>query len=118
VAIVEDEMLLAMDYEDILTSHGAAVVGTSTRGHAAIEVAREQRPDVAIMDIMLPGKLDGIDVARVVRAHLHIGVVFVSASQDEDIGARIDALHGPELLSKPVAPERLVEAVRRAAGLD
>ena len=62
--IVEDEAVIALGLEQRLTEIGYDVIGTFHSGEAAVENARSLSPDLILMDIMMPGDLDGIDVAK------------------------------------------------------
>ena len=58
--VVEDEAIVAADLEDRLNRMGYVVVGTAESGEEAIQMARELKPDLVFMDIMLKGEMDGI----------------------------------------------------------
>jgi DNA-binding NarL/FixJ family response regulator len=70
VLIADDQRLFAEALEAILSSDGRIeVVGRAFDGRAAVELARERRPDVVLMDIAMP-VMDGIDATREIRAEL------------------------------------------------
>jgi two-component system, response regulator PdtaR len=117
VLIVEDEAMVQHLLEDMIVSHGGDVVAVTPWGTTAVMLAGQHRPDVALMDVALYGDMDGIDAARAIMARFHIPIVFISGKTDPDLGARIAALNGPELLDKPAAANRLIPAIRRACGL-
>ena len=117
--MVEDEPLISMGLETILAEHGAIVVSSTGLGSSALVDALEHRPDVVVMDIVLFGGLDGVEAARLVHDRVGTAVVFVSAwADDAATRARVAALKGPELLAKPVQPDQLIAAIRRACGID
>jgi DNA-binding response OmpR family regulator len=91
-------------------------VDTASRGDEALERVRANRPDVVVLDVMMPG-LDGWEVARQLKENAsarHIPVIFLSArAQDED-RQRGYALGVDEYVTKPFDPAHLVEIVRRA----
>jgi len=119
IAVVEDEPLISMGLETILAEHGAIVVSSTGLGSSALVDALEHRPDVVVMDIVLFGGLDGVEAARLVHDRVGTAVVFVSAwADDAATRARVAALKGPELLAKPVQPDQLIAAIRRACGID
>ena len=67
MVIAEDEAIIRLDLKEILTSAGYEVVGESGRGDEAVELVAEHQPDLAILDIKMPG-MDGLRAAR--RDHL------------------------------------------------
>lgn len=91
-------------------------VDTASRGEEALEKVRENRPDVVVLDVMMPG-IDGWEVCRQLKenpAVRHIPVIFLSArAQDED-RQRGYALGVDEYVTKPFDPAHLVEIVRRS----
>ena len=61
--LAEDEAIIRLDLKETLEEEGYEVVGETGRGDEAVALARELRPDLAILDIKMPG-LDGLEVAR------------------------------------------------------
>ena len=66
ILIVEDEAVIALGLKRILTKMGYDVIGITYSGEEALETARSTRPDLILMDIMIPDKLDGISVDLVI----------------------------------------------------
>ncbi|WP_294642493.1 response regulator [uncultured Aureimonas sp.] len=89
VMIVEDEMLLAMDLEDILTDAGYRVIGNAVDMHQAIALCEKhgQRIDIAIMDVHLARGTSGVETAKVLRQRWNIPSLFVSGNIDEKMQA-------------------------------
>lgn len=83
ILIVEDEKIIALDLQRRLERFGYSVVGMASDGAEAVAAAREGRPDIILMDIMLAGAMDGIEAAKQVRAELGIPVIFLTAYTDE-----------------------------------
>jgi PAS domain S-box-containing protein len=79
IMVVDDEVTVAMALEESLSNMGYDVVGRASSGEAAIDMARHQRPDLVLMDIVMPGKVDGIDASEIIRKELNIPVIFVTA---------------------------------------
>jgi len=67
VVIAEDEAIIRMDLRETLEEEGYEVVGETGRGDQAVDLVRELLPDLAILDVKMPG-LDGLEVARIVNA--------------------------------------------------
>jgi CheY-like chemotaxis protein len=76
ILIVEDEHIIAWDLERRLTRLGYAVLGIVSSGQDAIEKALELRPDLILMDIRLPGNMDGIEAAERIRAQLQTVILY------------------------------------------
>jgi len=91
VFVAEDEAIIRLDIVETLRSMGYDVVGEAARGDVAEQQIRELQPDVAILDIKMPGKT-GIEVAQALTEDLVCAVVILSAfSQDGLVGEAIDA---------------------------
>lgn len=86
ILIVEDEALIASDLQMRLENMGYSVVGVAATGKEALKLIAEKRPDLVLMDIVLRGEMDGVDVARRVK-ELRVPVVLLTAYSDpETIG--------------------------------
>jgi len=83
ILIVEDEAIVSADIQDRLISYGYAIAGATGSGEKAVELARELKPDLALMDIILSGDMDGAEAARIIRQELRLPVVFLTANSDE-----------------------------------
>jgi DNA-binding LytR/AlgR family response regulator len=96
VLVVEDESIVSKDIQHSLTKLGYTVVGAASTGEKALEIAREFQPDIILMDIMLKGEMNGIQVAEIVRKELNIPIIFLTAYADEATlsKAKITEPHG------------------------
>ncbi|TNE56130.1 MAG: response regulator transcription factor [Bacteroidetes bacterium] len=83
VLVVEDESIVSKDIQHSLKKLGYQVVGAAATGDKALELARETNPDIVLMDIMLKGDMNGIEVAEVVKNELNTPVIFLTAYADE-----------------------------------
>ncbi len=83
ILLVEDEVIVALDIKNRLTSLGYDVVGLASEGAQAITMAQSLRPDLVLMDIMLDGDMDGIDAACEIRNISNTPVVYLTAFTDE-----------------------------------
>lgn len=108
--VVDDEQPLLQVIHGYLTGEGFDVV-TAGDGEAALAAAREHRPDVVILDLMLPG-IDGIEVCRRIRASSEAYIIMLTARNtevDKVIGLSVGA---DDYLTKPFSPRELVARVR------
>lgn len=83
ILVVEDEAIVSKDIQNSLVKLGYTVVGAAATAEKAIELVREQHPDLILMDIMLKGDLTGIDAAEAIRKEFSIPVIFLTAYADE-----------------------------------
>lgn len=83
ILVVEDESIVSKDIQHSLNKLGYNVVGAASTGEKALELARSERPDIVLMDIMLKGDMNGIETAEIIRTELAVPVVFLTAYADE-----------------------------------
>ena len=110
ILVVEDERQIAQIAADYLKRAGFAVIASGD-GESAIAVARDRRPDLIVLDLGLP-RLDGVEVARTLRAESNVPIIMLTARVEED-----DRLLGLELgaddyITKPFSPRELVARVQ------
>jgi CheY-like chemotaxis protein len=115
VLIVDDDPAVATVLEDMVLEAGGESVGIITSALAAIGAAAVISPDVVLMDVRLPGAMDGIEAAGIIRARGSAAVVVITgAAADPDIRSRLKALDGIEVVFKPVLENELRAAILRA----
>jgi len=101
ILIVEDEGIIAADIEDRLKRLGYEASGWASTGEEAIGLAVSTNPDLILMDIMLKGPMDGIEVAEQVRRQYDVPVIFLTAFSDETLLERAVAIEPFSYLLKP-----------------
>ena len=84
ILIVDDEWLTRLEIEEMLTDLGYDVAGQAETGAEAVAMARELNPDLILMDVKMPGEMNGIDAAREIKAELGTPIVFVSGYGDPE----------------------------------
>jgi DNA-binding response OmpR family regulator len=110
VLLVEDDRRLATLTRDYLERHGL-VVTLAADGPRGLELARRQRFDVVLLDLMLPG-MDGLDLCRALRQHSDVPVVMITARGEEAdrvLGLEIGA---DDYLAKPFSARELLARIR------
>ena len=113
--IVEDEIIIALDLEDTMSTLGFDSCGLAPSDRKARSLAMSDQPDIALMDVCLEGGREGIETARWLREVCGASIVFVTANRDEGTLARIhERVPGAPVLSKPVYREQLAKAVSEA----
>jgi len=90
VVIADDESIIRLDLKEILEGDGYFVVGEAARGDDALAMIKEHEPDLALLDIKMPG-LDGIEVAKALKGSRTIVVLLTAFSQRSLIESARDA---------------------------
>jgi DNA-binding NarL/FixJ family response regulator len=114
VLIVEDDYLIAMQMEAALSDAGFDVTGVASSAEEALELAAARRPALAVMDVRLGGRRDGIDAALELFGSQGIRCVFATAHYDARVRARAQPAAPLAWVPKPYAMPALVGAVQRA----
>jgi PAS domain S-box-containing protein len=109
--LVEDDSLVAADLGLLLGQLGFAVAGIATTGDDALRLATERRPDLALMDIRISGRMDGIETAELLRSRFDIPVVFLSAHADNVTMDRAKLSRPYGYLLKPFKSSELRTAI-------
>jgi DNA-binding response OmpR family regulator len=117
ILVVEDDSMIAWDLSLSLQEAGLEVCGVAATGAAALDLARAKRPDLVVMDIHLRGQMDGIEVAKALRASgSRVPIIFVTGFGDSATARRIRTVDSAGYLLKPVLRDELVASVARALG--
>ncbi len=83
ILIVEDEILVARDLQLRLTEMGYTVPSVATTGMQAIQNIKAELPDIVLMDIILQGKMDGIETADIIHSEFDVPVIYLTAHGEE-----------------------------------
>ena len=110
VVIAEDEAIIRLDLKEILTSAGYDVVGESGRGDEAVELVAQHRPDLAILDIKMPG-MDGLRAAREITSQYQVAVMLLTAFSQRDLIEEARDAGVAAYLVKPFQARELLPAV-------
>ena len=115
VVLAEDEAIIRLDLREILEEEGYAVVAETGRGDEAIDLVRDLRPDLAILDIKMPG-LDGLSAARVIAGERLSAVLVLTAFSQHDLVEQARDAGALAYLVKPFQKSDLVPAIEMALG--
>ena len=115
VLIAEDEALIRLDLKEMLTEEGFEVVAEVADGAAAVERARELRPDLAILDIKMP-VMDGLEAAERITDERLAPVLILTAFSQRDLIERARRAGAMAYLVKPFQKHDLLPAIEIAAG--
>ncbi len=114
ILVVEDNTIIAAHLQRILIGFGYKVPRTVTTGEAAVQVVNEIKPDLALIDIQLAGKMDGIEAARCMRSSLDIPIVFLTAFAEEERLEQAKSTEPYGYLVKPVQERELYATLEMA----
>ncbi len=114
IMVVDDEATITTQLEERLTSMGYKVVSTASSGKEAIKKARETNPDLILMDIVMPGKIDGIKAAKSIKKEFDIPVVFLTAYGDDQFIQRAKTVEPLGYIIKPYNVNELKAAIEIA----
>ncbi len=115
VVIAEDEAIIRLDLRETLEEAGYEVVGETGRGDEAVSLVKEHEPDLAILDIKMPG-LDGLSAAREITGERRAAVLILTAFSQRDLVDRARDAGALAYLVKPFQRSELVPAVEVALG--
>src|SRR5918997_5483980 len=113
VLIAEDEAIIRLDLKEMLEEEGFSVVGEASDGEAAVRLAREQTPDLVIMDVKMPG-MDGLTAAERIVAEELSAVLILTAFSQRDLVHRAAEAGAIGYLLKPFQKSDLVPAIEVA----
>lgn len=114
ILITEDEVLIAREIEMTLQEMGYVVAGIASDGQTALEQVAKTKPDLVLMDIVIPGDVDGIETADQIRVRFQIPVVFLTAYADADTLQRAKITEPFGYVLKPFQPQELHSAIQIA----
>lgn len=105
ILIVEDELIAAENISRNLKQEGYEIVGVVSTGEEAIKEAIANHPDLVLMDIMLPGDIDGINAANTIQTQLQIPIIYMTAYADNDTLEKAKNTQPYGYLVKPFKPQ-------------
>lgn len=115
IVIAEDEAIIRMDLVETLTEEGYEVVGEAGDGDAAVELVHLLEPDVAILDVKMPGR-DGISAARQLTEERACAVVLLTAFSQRELIEQARDAGVMAYVVKPFERSDLVPAIEIALG--
>jgi len=110
ILIADDESLILMDLREMLSNLGYLIVGEASDGVSAVNMARELKPDLVIMDVMMPA-MDGIEAAKLLTAERIAPVLLLTAYSQEDLVERAKEAGVVGYLVKPFRESNLAPAI-------
>jgi CheY-like chemotaxis protein len=118
ILCVDDDNILLRTLSGLLSAHDFQPL-TATDGPSGMEMAKRERPDLILLDILMPG-LDGLDACRRLRADAHlkeIPIIIMTAMEDPKLNVKAFKAGATLALKKPLDPQRLISTVKTALAL-
>ena len=113
IVIADDEALICMDLREMLEEAGHEVVGVGSDGVEALDLVKEKRPDLVILDVKMP-RLDGLQAAKMIAHDNLAPVVLLTAFGDEDMIEKAKKSMVFGYVMKPVEERTLFPAIQIA----
>ena len=114
ILIVDDEIDFLTYMDETLTRMGYEIAGMAITGESAVENARLLRPDLILMDIVMPGQLDGIEAAIIVHDEMNVPIIFVTSDVEMHFVERAKQVNPSAYLIKPIQENELKIAIELA----
>jgi len=113
IIIADDESIIRMDVREMLTNLGYLVVGEVGDGRSAVNLARELKPDIVVMDIKMPD-MDGIEAAKILTEERIAPVLLLTAYSQRDLVERAKEAGVAGYIVKPFQESDLTPAIEVA----
>ena len=110
ILVAEDEAIIRLDLAEMLTEAGHDVVGQANNGEKAVELAKELRPDLVIMDVKMP-VMDGISAAEEIGKERICPVVMLTAFSQKELVERARDAGVMAYIVKPFTPKDVIPAI-------
>jgi two-component system, response regulator PdtaR len=114
VLIVDDDPIFRLDLQEMLRTMGYLVVGEAEDAQRALALARKLRPELIIMDVQLPGDMDGIAAAEILTAEQSAAVLLLTGFNSSDLAQRAAAAGATGYVVKPLTEDMLGPAIHIA----
>lgn len=115
MVIAEDEAIIRMDLRETLEEEGYEVVGETGRGDEAVTLVRDLQPDLAILDVKMPG-LDGLSAAEIINREKICGTLVLTAFSQREMVEQARDAGALAYLIKPFQKSDLIPAIEVAIG--
>ncbi|MGB4130520.1 MAG: response regulator [Tepidanaerobacteraceae bacterium] len=114
ILVVDDEPIIRMDLKEILQENNCIVVAEASDGETAINLARSTMPDAILMDIKMPGHMDGLEAARIIIEEEICPVVMLTAYNQKELIEQSTAVGVYGYLVKPIKESEVYPALKVA----
>lgn len=112
--IADDEIIMATQLADKLNRMGFVVLGAASSGEEAIDLAKKHLPDLILMDSVMPGRIDGVTAAEIIRNEMNINSIFMTAFSNDEPLLRARASEPLGYILKPFRDQQIRSAIELA----
>lgn len=114
ILVAEDEGIISLNIKKLLLENGYGIAGVARTGEEAVSLVYDKQPDLILMDIMLEGRLNGIQAAEKINSKFSIPIIYLTALNDDEtlLNAYSAGLNG--YIVKPYAEEKLLSSIEFA----
>ena len=110
LVIIEDEYLISFFLEDACRQAGWKAAGMTDSAEEGLDMIRETRPELALVDVRLSGEADGVELARkAMEERPDLKVIFVTGSAEPEMMERMKRLSPTAIMIKPVQTQDLID---------
>lgn len=102
ILIIEDDFIIQMYLEDIISEMNCTVVGTLDSSNAIEDVLKSQKVDLVLMDFGIRGKRDGVETAKFINQNYPTPIVFITGNSDKTTTKRIEEVNPLLIVFKPI----------------
>ncbi len=112
ILLVEDDYIISMLLEKQIRRMGYEIAGKAESGERAINLTREEKPDLVLMDIELKGDMDGVEAVRQIREFSTVPVIYLTGNANEKTRREAEETKPDGFLVKPVDMDVLKQQIR------
>lgn len=113
IYIVEDDELLTLMLERMVSKMGHSIIGKSQTGIDAISSIKSSNPDLVLMDIILQDEIDGIQVVEQIKKKKNYPVIYITGNSENAIRNRADQFGYHDFIIKPASFDVLYESISK-----
>lgn len=115
ILIIEDEFLIALNLKEILLKEQFSVIGTASSYAESIQLCKNSKPDIALVDINIEGDKNGIETAAFLREAFGVSIIFLTAYHSEEVFEQAKKVHPAAFLTKPFETDTVIRAIKLLA---
>lgn len=111
ILIVEDESIVARDIQNILLKNNFEVIGIANNADTALNYISQQVPDLILMDIMIKGNINGIDLSHKIKEEYDLPIIFLTAYSDSSTLDKVKHVEPYAYITKPFKNSDILSAI-------